>query len=1035
MSRNYQEEIFTLIKEEANRYADPNKITLKFVDGVYSEVLKKFRKLEEIIWEVAPLDDETIRFYFEEAKKRFLYLNPVKADPATALIKENYSTWLTDTRKREINWNYTERYFNYLVKRNRADSVITETKNSSEYILGNLGDPQNAHDFFVKGLVVGEVQSGKTENFNAVINRAIDSGYQLILVFSGIMEDLRAQTQDRIEAEIVGWGSVDINEQKWAKNERKGVGEDSRFGIHGDHDVSAIESITSCQTDFSTILLRSSPALTSKKILICKKNVSVLRNLINWLGDMPKAELKKIPILILDDEADNASLNNEGAKGREYASKVNGHIRAILGMFDKKSYLGYTATPFANVLADRNDPAAVEWPVTHRKGEEDRTFEQVNNLFPDDFIVRLKAPTNYIGAKQLFETIAEIPKLPMISVVNDSLIEFPTRLRISNLEPIENIPREEWQEKTRDEGHFAGFFTYRDYKEATRAAKREDNFPTALPQSLRDAVLCFVLALAIRDSRKTVLSSSKLNEPNTTMLVHTSLFTSWQNTTRDLIEQFVEEIKHKVENNSLDQIGSIFITFENIWNRYFNDLVTNISEYLPQGYEDNFMRPISYEVIKRYLPSAVENIKVLAINSSTGDKLDYSDQIPRKYIAVGGNTLSRGFTVRGLTINYFIRSTNYSDTLLQMGRWFGYRPGYLDCCRIFTTANVINRFNSTTRCIEELEIEFDKMHDQGKTPRNFLVKVKKHPGALKITRPSILRNTNTIRWSFQDQLEMTTSFDVSLGKINTIWDSFKSNIAPLFSSDSIVGDKEFLKIVLKDTEIINFLEHPNNFDPTTLQSMLTFIKLCQERGALTDWTVAIKLKGRSTRLLQPEVSGLPCETGMVIRRGPKLSEDNNPNRNLFLNQKIFRATGSSANIMSSPRDMSVSLEQFEIDLAEKEYRESKPNNPNSTIPERVYRERIPQNRGVLIIYLFDAHYSFNQQNHEPDHEFKKLIDQEGYDLNIPLVGYAIGFPPIEPDPGREYLHGDYDLEVDEPEETLGSDEDVSVPDDDIGTVL
>ena len=520
MSRNYQEELFTLIKEEANRHADPNKITLNFVEGVYSEVLKKFRKLEEIIWEVAPLDDETVRFYFEEAKKRFLYLNPVKADPATALIKENYSTWLTDTRKREINWNYTERYLNYLVKRNRADSVITETKNSSEYILGNLGDPQNAQDFFVKGLVVGEVQSGKTENFNAVINRAIDSGYQLILVFSGIMEDLRAQTQDRIEAEIVGWGSVDINEQKWAKNERKGVGEDSRFGIHGDHDVSAIESITSCQTDFSTILLRSSPALTSKKILICKKNVSVLRNLINWLGDMPKAELKKIPILILDDEADNASLNNEGAKGREYASKVNGHIRAILGMFGKKSYLGYTATPFANVLADRNDPAAVEWPVTHRKGEEDRTFEQVNNLFPDDFIVRLKAPTNYIGAKQLFETIAEIPKLPMISVVNDSLIEFPTRLRISNLEPIENIPREEWQEKIRDEGHFAGFFTYRDYKEATRAAKRDDNFPTALPQSLRDAVLCFVLALAIRDSRKTVLSSSKLNEPNTTMLVH-----------------------------------------------------------------------------------------------------------------------------------------------------------------------------------------------------------------------------------------------------------------------------------------------------------------------------------------------------------------------------------------------------------------------------------------------------------------------------------------------------------------------------------
>ena len=134
----------------------------------------------------------------------------------------------------------------------------------------------------------------------------------------------------------------DANGIRWARNDKKGVGKIESFGMHGDNDVQQIEAITSCETDFSSHRLRSSPALNSKKILICKKNVSVLRNLINWLGDMAQDEIQRIPLLVLDDEADNASLNNEGAKGREYASKVNGHL-TILAMFEKKSYLGYTA--------------------------------------------------------------------------------------------------------------------------------------------------------------------------------------------------------------------------------------------------------------------------------------------------------------------------------------------------------------------------------------------------------------------------------------------------------------------------------------------------------------------------------------------------------------------------------------------------------------------------------------------------------------------------------------------------------------------
>ena len=1031
MTRDYVDEILKLIKKEVNNSADPEEITLTFIDALFPKIEASLKIIDNAYGEPS-LDKDTAKIYFDRAKRKFLSLRPVNVEPPTTITKDKYNSWLTEERRNKISWNYSDRYWQSLRKKDRAESVINRTKSSSEEILGHLGDPQSSQNFFIKGLVVGEVQSGKTENFNAVINRAIDSGYQLILVFSGIMEDLRLQTQDRIESDIVGWGSVDANGIKWARNDKKGVGKIESFGIHGDNEVQQIEAITSCETDFSSHRLRSSPALNSKKILICKKNVSVLRNLINWLGDMPKNEIQSIPLLVLDDEADNASLNNEGARGREYASKVNGHIRAILAMFDKKSYLGYTASPFANVLADRNDPSERHWPVKHR--DEDREFPQVNNLFPDDFIVRLKSPTNYIGAKQLFETVADMPKLPVISVVNDYMNEFPTRLRRGTDEPVENIQsREEWDEKVRDTGQYLGCYNFNEYKRATRAAKRDDNFPKTLPQSLKDAVMCFVLSIAIRETRVTDLRGSNLYEPHNTMLVHTSLFTTWQNDTKELLKNYVDEIKSGLQNHSSDQLNSIFIRFENIWNRFFNDLVFNIKDYVRSEYEDAYMRPVSFEFIKGYLLSAIDGIEVKAINSFTGDELNYQDELPCKYIAVGGNRLSRGFTVRGLSINYFIRSTNYSDTLLQMGRWFGYRPGYLDCCRIFSTQKVIEKFNSTTRCIEELEVEFDKMRDQGRSPKNFLVRVKKHPGVLKITRPSILRRTEVIRWSFQDQLEMTTRFDVSKVKMTQVWNSFKRNISPLFTSIDSKHNNEFLKAKLHGAEILDFLRYPNNFDPTTLNSMIKFIELCQTQGALINWTVAVKLiRQTSNNILHSDKSGLPRDVRLAIRRGPKSTKDNNPHRDLFLNQKEFRATGSSANIMSSPKDMAVSLSKSDIDQAEREFRQLKPENRNKTIPESVYRERIPQTDGTLIIYLFDARHAFNQDCDPPDEEFNNLVKVEGYDLEIPIIGYAIGFPKIEPDPGREYVHGAYNLETeeDEQEETVEFAGDFALPDDD-----
>lgn len=1036
MSRKYIDAMKGMIKDEAAILARTQKVGPDDIEDIFISVRKKVKIMEELVWTIQPIDDDSLKSFFQIASKEYRSLHPVKIEPSSSLTKPGFETWLTDQRDASIKWSYLDRYLNYLEKNGRSANVVAETKRSSRDIVSKIGDPNSGSSFFVKGLVVGEVQSGKTANFNAVINRAIDSGYKLIIVFSGIMEDLRGQTQDRVESEVVGWGR---NEDH---NGIKGVGNEIHFGSADADGVKVIESITSCDADFNQGLLKGGAALNSPKILVCKKNVSVLRNIINWLGDLQhnEGERLSIPMLVLDDEADNASLNNEGAKGREYASKINGHIRAILAMFDQKTYLGYTASPFANVLQDRNETAETPWPVKAKNSE--RAFEQVDNLFPDDFIVRLKSPTNYVGAKQIFETIAEIPKLPVVSVVADHIPEFPPRLLKADDTPVMDFPTQaDWHEKVGEFGNYYGFTKRSDFQRGTRASKRDDSFPTALPRSLRDAVLCFLLSVAVRESRISAQGGSDLFEPHNTMLVHVSRFTTWQNKTAELIKDYLQNLTFRIQNDRPEEVGSIYLEFEAVWNRYFKEIVSNIRNYLLDEYEDPFMTPVAFEVVRGFLRRAVEDLDVLAINSQTGEKLDYTSNQPRKIIAVGGNRLSRGFTVRGLTINYFVRSTNYSDTLLQMGRWFGYRPGYLDCCRIFTTRHSVEKFNATTRCIEELEVEFEKMHDLGKSPSNFVLKVRKDPGVLQITRPSILKNTKTVKWSYEDKLEMTTKFDVSPEKVESVWENFKCVTAPLLNSSNDINDN-FAKAELKGSEIVDFLRKPNNFDPVNLDTMIQFIDLCQRSGKLTDWTVALKRTGASKQVLSSKFSRLNFDNELAVRNGPNFGQTSL--RQQFIEDKVFRASGRSANIVSSSKDLSVALGDDEILSAEREFRDqriralelgglSSEDAENkvftTTIPERVYRERIPDYRAILLIYLFDARHCFNQAKKVEDNEFLELVQAGQYDLNVPLVGYAIGFPPInDRSLGGTYTHGDYDLTIDEDIEE-DSDEDMSIPQD------
>jgi hypothetical protein len=1045
---NYIDVFKQIIKEEV-RKTNGNK---KFIDNLFSQI-KQSVVLTAKVLRLPEVDNTTLKSYFETAKNEYLSVNPIDPGINHSLTKKGFKTWLTEKRNQEITWDYSERYLKHLNNSGRSEKVIDETKDSSFSILSKMADPKSKTPIYNKGLVVGAVQSGKTGNFNAVINRAIDAGYEIVIVLAGIMEDLRSQTQQRIEKDVIGEGKIDSGEPTGTK----GVGKIRRFGVRGDEKVIQVKSLTSESKDFSKAVKELDHTLNDKYVLVCKKNVSVLKNLIIWLHNSLEEDKDKhnIPLLIIDDEADNASLNNMGAKGRDYASKTNGHIRAILELFHVKSYLGYTATPFANVLQDRNEYPENDWEIKYKfKGDDvEKQLKRVDNIFPNDFIELLNPPSNYVGAKQIFETIKPIDnqtdeneKIPLVApAVNDYIENFPSRVyqddsgEVTGLENIRS--RTEWDERFGYNGYL-DFDSYTEYRRETWAPKKEDNFPKELPESLKTAIKCFVIALAIRETRIPGMTNSDLYQQHNTMLVHISRFTFWQNTTKKLIDEYVDEIISKINNDKPNSSTSIYADLKKLWysNYGFAHIVENIKSYLPKGYEDEFMSPIVFDSLVPVFIDAVKGIEVKAINSYTKDSLEYPKNSPKKIIAIGGNRLSRGFTLEGLTINYFIRVTNYSDALLQMGRWFGYRPGYLDCCKIFTTQDSLDKFNDTTKCIEELETEFIKMEEQGKTPENFVLRVKKHPGTLKITRPSILKNAIEVKWSYQDSLVMTTQLKVDKKNIVNIWDNFKNNIALKFNN--INKRKDILTYKTHATEVINILKNqPNNFNDKDPEYLSKFIELCYEKGFLNNWTIALKITGSSRPGLSKDEVGLRQDLNieniqLAKRSGPKNKND----EDLFTQKNLFRASSKSANIISSNEDMAILLSdkqkeeakdnfykfkaielkrKYELNQKEAELRAKK---LFKTIPERYYREKMNETEGLLMIYLFDSRYAFNQEftsnknlerNKELKDKFKLHYDKNEIDLKIPLIGYAIEFPPIDNDPGGTYLQGDYELDIDE----------------------
>lgn len=524
--------------------------------------------------------------------------------------------WLQASRKKD--WRYWQRYSEWL-ERTLSFKAVEALDTTTNTILGLLEDPQRPGVWDRRGLVVGHVQSGKTGNYTGLICKAADAGYKIIIVLAGLHNNLRSQTQMRLDEGFLGYETQPLRD---GDLRIIGVGEiDGDLSIRPNYATNRSE-----KGDFVNAAARNLGVTPEERpwLFVVKKNKSVLERLYRWIRDhvadqedqqTGRKVVTRLPILVIDDEADHASVDtgeqvfdSDGNPDEEHEpTAINTRIRRILNSFTRAAYVGYTATPFANIFI-------------HERGA---TREEGPDLFPSAFILNLAAPSNYVGPARVFGTWAgdeRVGGLPLTRTILDQDSKSPHTV---------------WMPHSHKNGH----------------VPLHDGMDS-LPPSLVEAIDGFVLACAARCFRgqKTAHSS---------MLIHVTRFNSVQAEVRRQVETHVHHMRQRLARR-IDHEDTL-ARLETLWNR---DFVPTAEAMLKN--EPNLDIPASpdWNSIERELTEVLQDIEIRSINGSAKDVLDYSDQRTRglKVIAIGGDKLARGLTLEGLTVSYFLRASKMYDT-------------------------------------------------------------------------------------------------------------------------------------------------------------------------------------------------------------------------------------------------------------------------------------------------------------------------------------------------------------------------------------
>ncbi|MGF7217077.1 hypothetical protein GGR92_003244 [Spirosoma lacussanchae] len=829
----------------------------------------------------------------------------IRAEGWTSLEgKDSRRPWLTN-RRATIQWNFWDRYYSYLEDyKGFAPDTLRRLDRLTDDIVDKLFDPTILNVKVDKrGLVVGQVQSGKTSNYTGLICKAVDAGYKLIIVLAGIHNNLRAQTQLRLDEGFLGFDTqsarnyYNANADFGVSQVKKGIVAHSITSSHDLGDFSA-GAFTSLGLNFDT---------NEPIVLVVKKNTSVLRRLATWLKSKAQTDeegnkyIGSKSLLLIDDEADHASINTN--KDPNKPTRINSQIRDVLRLFYKSAYVGYTATPFANIFI----------PIDQ------------DELFPADFIINLPPPSNYIGPERVFG----FQLLSDGRTIEDTL---PIVHRIIDADPF--MPDNE----------------------------REAPLPDAIPESLKLAIRCFILVCAIRRLR------GQEREHNS-MLVHVTRFNIRQEQITELVDSVFAYYKRGLDQNDPIVLGLFRKAFEEDSTNY-TSFRTTTQRILasPLCELDPAMQVHSWEDVRPHLHTAAARVKVRAINGRSGDVLDYYEQKDGlSVIAIGGDKLSRGLTLEGLAVSYFLRPSKMYDTLMQMGRWFGYRPGYPDLCRLFTSRELNEWFCHITLASEELRAEFDFMASVRATPDEYALKVRTHPGGLQITAANKLRKAKELSFSFAGRLVETYLFQTQPSIISENLANAQRFVAGLGAYKRRQAEHYVWETVPAKL-VINFLlgyRTAKTLYRADSRAVAKFIDVQVRNDEITNWTVVLISRKKPERSTPYTIDGEVVNVGHLIRK----AEDKNDGDGTYYLRKSH---------IISPEHEFIDLDKGQYDeafrlTAEKRKADGKTGEPDYPNGE-IVRDKRNKQTALLLLYTLDP---------EP----------AGLPADSPAItGYAISFP-------------------------------------------
>lgn len=851
------------------------------------------------------LDGERLRRELETA-------NNVHVGGYSVIDDRDFKAWIAAARETRT-FAFWDRYRKYLEIRKRMPrDVVDQLDGLTDDILDRLRDPTTEGDWDRRGLVVGDVQSGKTGNYTGLICKAVDAGFPLVIVLAGTLNSLRSQTQLRLDEGFFGF---DTRLNLRADQENLKIGAGALPGVP----FLVAHSLTSGAEngDFKLGTAQSTKLIPGGRdpvLLVVKKRVSILKNLIKWVlsvrgendDSVPGGRIiRGVPLLLIDDEADYASANTKEYRDEDGnidedadPTNTNKYIRQLLTSFEKSAYVGYTATPFANVFMHHE-----AW-----------SKEYGEDLFPRSFIINIPAPSNYLGAEKVFGlkrpgSDGESMGLPIIRPVTDAETIFPPK-------------------------------------------HNKDLKVTELPASLHQSILAFILACAARRARGDV-------EVDNSMLVHVTRLTAVQTQVTRLVEEELTDIRRQLEHRGTG--GKALADLKQLWRSDFEAHAQRFRELLP----DHDLPEVGWAAVEAELFNAAKRITVREINGSAKDALDYAEH-PQglSVIAIGGDKLSRGLTLEGLSVSYFVRTSKMYDTLMQMGRWFGYRPRYADLCRLYTSPELVDWYRHIATATAELREEFDLMFVNGETPLQFGNRVRTHPDGMLITAANKMRSVQTVRAGFSGTISETVSFDLPSAARNH--DTFVEFLSALPRQDP-VKDRYIWKDVegAKIAMLMAKVETSRESWKANSRAIADYIADRVANGALRRWTVVLLAGGRG---------------GQSMPIGPY---------HVPLTERENRSIGQPGKYtigrLVSPADEVLDLDRGQIDAAYADTlrawdlkKPPKRDQPKSASGPFIRRQRDP-NHGLLLVYPIAAGIE-----------------------NVALMGFAVSFPWDKDAPEVDY---------------------------------